>query len=193
MYDFLRLVRVSVATVILAVACTLSPAAAQDSQGQTVTDQSPTGELTYWNGIKDSNDLASFKTYLKNFPNGMFYDVALAKYQALGGNVADVKPAANSNVNHKDSAKTLSSGTTSVPKVKNIIFKKPHVPMAQKKVARYQAQKRTQTHLVKKTYRKHIAIKSKYIAKRKSIAPPREGGGGSGGGGGGGSGSASHW
>lgn len=182
MYDFLRLVRVSVATVILTVACTLSPAAAQDSQGQTVTDQSPTGELTYWNGIKDSNDVASFKSYLKNFPNGMFYDVALAKFLALGGNVADVKPAVNSNVNHKDSTKTLSSGTTSVPKVKNIIFKKPHVPMAQKKVARYQAQKRTHAHLVKKTYRKHIAIKSKYVVKRKTIAPPREGGGGGGGG-----------
>ena len=191
MYDFLRLVRVSVATVILAVACTLSPAAAQDSQGQTVTDQSPTGELTYWNGIKDSNDVASFKSYLKNFPNGMFYDVALAKFLALGGNAADVKPATNSVVNHKDSAKTLSSGTSNAPKVKNIVFKKPHAPMAQKKVVLYKAQKRTQVHLVKKTYRKHIAIKSKYVVKRKTIAPPREGGGG--GGGGGGSGSGSHW
>ncbi len=188
MHDFLKLVRVVVATLILAVAYTSSPVAAEDSQGQTVTDQSPTGELTFWNGIKDSNDVANFKTYLKNFPNGMFYDVALAKYQALGGNISDVKPAINSNVNPKASVKTISPGTSSPSKVKEIFAKKQ---TAQKKVVRYKAQKRAQVHIVKRTSRKHVAIKSKYIVKRKSSAPTREGGGG--GGGGGGSGGGGNW
>ncbi len=189
MHNVLRLVRVVVATLILAVACTLSPVAAQESQGLTVTDKSPTGELTFWNGIKDSNDVASFKTYLKNFPNGMFYDLALAKYQALGGNVADVKPDTKSSLNHKVSVKTLSSGKRSTPKVKNVVVMKQHAPMLQKKVVRYKAQKKAQVHLFKKTARKHIATKPKPIIKRKSIAPSREGGGG----GGGGSGSGGPW
>ena len=183
MHDFLKLARMVVAALFLAVAFTSSPAAAEDSQGQTVTDQSPTGELTFWNGIKESNDVENFKTYLKSFPNGMFYDVALSKYLALGGNVADVKPATNTSVNRKGSVKTLSSGASSSPKVKEIVVKKQ---AAQKKVIRFKVQKRTQVHFVKKTSRKHIAIKSKYIIKRKSATPPREGGGGGGGSGGGG-------
>lgn len=183
MHDFLKLARMVVAALFLAVAFASSPVAAEDSQGQTVTDQSPTGELTFWNGIKESNDVENFKTYLKSFPNGMFYDVALSKYLALGGNVADVKPATNTSVNRKDSVKTLSSGASSSPKVKEIVVKKQ---AAQKKVIRFKVQKRTQVHFVKKTSRKHIAIKSKYILKRKSATPPREGGGGGGGSGGGG-------
>lgn len=188
MHNFLRHLRVVVATLIMAVACNLSPAAAQDSQGQSVTDQSPTGELTFWNGIKDSNDVGSFKNYLKNFPNGMFYDIALAKYQALGGNVADVKPPISSNVDRKTSVKSLPSATNSPLKVRNVVVKKQYAPKSQKKVVRYKVQKKTQVHLVKKTSHKATAIKSKRIVKRKTIAPPREGGGG-----GGGSGGGSHW
>jgi hypothetical protein len=179
-------------TLVLAFAYNSSPVAAQDSQTQSVTDQSPTGELTFWNGIKDSNDVASFKTYLKNFPNGMFYDLALAKYRALGGNVADVKPATNSSVNHKALVKTVSSGTIGHPKAKNIVVKKQPVRMSQKKIVRYNARK-AHVNLVKKTARKLYALKSNYIVKRKPITPTREGGGGGGAAGGGGSGGSSHW
>ncbi len=191
MHNVLRLVRVFVATLTLAVASTLSPVAAQESQGLTVTDKSPTGELTFWNGIKDSNDVGSFKTYLKNFPNGMFYDLALARYQVLGGNVADVKPDTKSGLNHKVSVKTLSSGKRDTPKVKNVVVMKQHAPMLQKKIVLNKAQKKAHVHLFKKIARKHIVTKPKPIIKRKSVAPSREGGGG--GGGGGGSGGGGNW
>jgi hypothetical protein len=57
----------------------------------TLTDLSPGAELAFWNKIKDSGDIADFATYLQNFPNGMFYDPALEKFQGFGGNLSDLR------------------------------------------------------------------------------------------------------
>ncbi len=57
----------------------------------TLSDRSPGAELAFWNKIKESGDNADFSTYLQNFPNGMFYDLALTKFQALGGNPSNLR------------------------------------------------------------------------------------------------------
>lgn len=57
----------------------------------TLSDLSPGAELAFWNKIKESGDNADFSTYLQNFPNGMFYDLALVKFQALGGNPSNLR------------------------------------------------------------------------------------------------------
>jgi hypothetical protein len=56
-----------------------------------LTDLSPGAELAFWNKIKESADISDFATYLQNFPNGMFYDPALEKFQGLGGNLSDLR------------------------------------------------------------------------------------------------------
>ena len=55
-----------------------------------LTDKSVTGELAFWNSIKDSKNAMDFKTYLENFPNGMFYDPAMQKFLQTGGNKSDL-------------------------------------------------------------------------------------------------------
>ena len=56
------------------------------------TAASATDELAVWNKVKDGGDAGALKSYLEQFPNGMFYDIALSKFKALGGNTADLGP-----------------------------------------------------------------------------------------------------
>ena len=55
-----------------------------------MADKSAAGELAYWNSIKNSTNEADFKTYLANFPNGMFYDQAIAKFEQAGGKASEL-------------------------------------------------------------------------------------------------------
>lgn len=72
----------------------VAPGATQRVQAQespaAITDKSAAGELAYWNQIKDSNNAADFKSYLENFPDGMFAEPALRRFEQAGGNRADL-------------------------------------------------------------------------------------------------------
>jgi hypothetical protein len=171
--EFLKLTRITMAAAVLAVAFSATPAAAQQSPGIAVTDTSPAGELTYWNGIKDTSDVLNFKAYLENFPNGMFYDLALAKYNSLGGSVTDLKPIA------KDSVTPANSGNA---KPKLVLTKKKPSVVARKKVASNKIKKKPRKHVVKKVASKYTVAHPKVIKKRKKILNRPDGSGGGGGG-----------
>lgn len=177
MFDFLKLARIVMAATFLAVAFGSSPASAQQSTDTTITDKSPTGELAFWNKIKDSNDVSSFKAYLENFPNGMFYDVALAKFNSLGGNTADLK--ANTN------GEASSPGTGSSTKSKTVLVKKTRTPVVQKRTVSHKIRKKPRVRIFKKAAHKNIATHPRHIVRRKIVTPPTGGGGGGSGGGGG--------
>lgn len=76
----------------------------------TLTDKSVTAELAFWNSIKDSKNSTDFKTYLENFPNGMFFDPAMQKFLQTGGNKSDL---AGSDVktNPKDATQVKKANT----------------------------------------------------------------------------------
>ena len=164
------------AATVLALAFAATPAAAQQSPSIAVTDTSPAGELTYWNGIKDTSDVLNFKAYLENFPNGMFYDLALAKYNSLGGSVTDLKPIA------KDGVAPANSGN---PKPKLVLTKKKPSLVARKKVVSHKIKKKTRAHVVKKVASKYTVAHPKPIKRRKRLLNRPEDAGGGGGGWGG--------
>ena len=89
-----------------------------------VTDTSAVGELAYWNKIKTSSDLADFKTYITTFPQGMFHELAVAKYVEMGGSQADLQglatePAAKIEVVTEEPPATIVK-----PVVKRVVKKK---------------------------------------------------------------------
>ena len=55
-----------------------------------LADKSPAAELAYWNTIKNSDRPEDYKSYLENFPDGMFYDNALAQFEKSGGNKSEL-------------------------------------------------------------------------------------------------------
>jgi hypothetical protein len=172
-FDFLKLARNMMAATVLAVAFAATPAAAQQSPALTVTDKSPTGELTFWNGIKDSTDVLSFKTYLENFPNGMFYDLALAKFNSLGGSVTDLKPVTKERVTPENSGNA---------KPKLVVAKKKSSLITRKKAVSHKTKKKPLLHVVKKVANKNTVTHPKLIKRRKRVVDPGGGGGGGGGG-----------
>ncbi len=172
MFDLLKLTRNVMAATVLALAFAASPATAQQSPALTVTDKSPAGELTLWNGIKDSTDVSSFKTYLENFPNGMFYDLALAKYNSLGGSVADLKPVTKENVTPDNSGNA---------KPKLILSKKKPPLVKKNKTITHKKKKKPRVHVVKKTAYQNTVTHPKLKKRRKPIVAPNGGGGGGGG------------
>ena len=50
-----------------------------------ITDKSAIGELTFWNSIKESVNPEDIRTYIDEFPNGMFIDPAMARYEQMTG------------------------------------------------------------------------------------------------------------
>ena len=162
------------AATVLAVAFAATPAAAQQSPSVAITDKSPAGELSYWNGIKDTTDVLNFKAYLENFPNGMFYDLALTKYNSLGGSVTDLKPVA------KEVMTPENSGNT---KPKLVVAKKKPSSITRKKTVTHKKKKKPRIYFAKKTVYKNTVIHPKVVKRRKPVVDPSGGGGGGGGGG----------
>lgn len=164
MFNFLKFAPIVVAAIILGIAFSLSPAFAQESFGTIVMDTSPTGELTYWKGIKDTNDVANFKTYLENFPNGMFYDVALAKFKSLGGNVTKLKNASRNGLVQTKSVKNLTATTSHSAKPKITVARKKSAPKLHKRHIANRAGKTPDHHSAKnirKTPQFHPAQKTR--------------------------------
>lgn len=143
---------------------------------------SATAELALWNQIKDSGDVSQIKTYLNTFPNGMFYDVAIAKYKNLGGNPAELIVA-------KASAPVKQIAKATVKKqVNKTVLMRVHRPTRARvhrtkfKVIHVAYHK---AHVVTHKLKRHLIIKK---VKFTPTDPQSRGGSGSGSGGGGGGG-----
>ncbi len=58
-------------------------------QGAPAPAPTPDSETLFWETIKDSSDAADFKAYIKNYPHGVFVDLARNRLEALAGRPAD--------------------------------------------------------------------------------------------------------
>ena len=101
---------------------------AQDSGTTPVlADKSPAAELAFWNSIKNSGKPEDYKTYLENFPDGMFYDNALVQFENAGGNKSDLS-ADTTTTKVKSPVTTTATKSTAVKTKKRppvIVKKKP--------------------------------------------------------------------
>ena len=190
-------------------------ALAQDSAAAAITDKSAAGELAYWNQIKDSANASDFRTYLEAFPDGMFAEPALRRFEQAGGNKADL----SADVHEIDSRSARQSSrmlnnqlTTEPPKVTQSSKTKVKPAVKTKKVAKTKSSK-VKTKRVVQTKKRPKAVtavrpnrsKPRISAAKPPIpmcrtgrivngrcvvkrATPAGGGGGNGGGGGGGTG-----
>ena len=153
----------------------ISPVSTAPSHAQQ-NDTSATAELALWNKIKDSGDVSQIKSYLSKFPNGMFYDLAIAKYKNLGGNPVEFAVAKTT-----APAKQIAKATVKkqLPKA---VLKRVHKP------TRYRVQHiRTKVKHVP-FHKAHVVthkLKRLRIVKKAKVAPSFPLGGGGGGSGGG--------
>ncbi len=63
--------------------CPQTGSIAMTLAGQTNSDDKAGHEVVFWQSVEDSNDIAMFRAYLKNFPNGTFADLAKIKISVL--------------------------------------------------------------------------------------------------------------
>jgi hypothetical protein len=171
---------------------------------QAPSDTSAAGELAFWNSIKTSDNPADFEVYLQTFPDGMFLDVANARYQALGGTVEAVDtpeppkklkqaPQVKKLVYKPPTRKYAKSIFSKPKKVKQaVVYRKSYVKVRKPKVIRaavIQYRKPKPVKYVKiKTYKARPAYKPKKIYTKPAIDSNYGSGGGGGGDGGGGGG-----
>jgi hypothetical protein len=169
---------------------------------QAPSDTSAAGELAFWNSIKTSDNPADFEVYLQTFPDGMFLDVANARYQALGGTVETVDtpeppkklkqaPQVKKLVYKPPTRKYVKSIFSKPKRVKQaVVYRKSYVKVRKPKVraAVIQYRKPRPARYVKiKTVRARPVYRPKKIYAKPAIDPNYgSGGGGSGGGGWGG-------
>ena len=206
-----RLAMTIIALALLSFGFTAKGYAQGTTSAQVATDKSAAGELAFWNRIKDSANIADFKAYMMNFPNGMFFDPAMEKYLAMGGSKSDIpaevgitdKTSATVQVNAVIKKKLPPAKQVTVPVQKKIVIKPK--PLTKKAVV--SRKKKPKLHLCPRGMRyfngscrgniTHKIQLKKAIYKNQS-APVTGGGGGAGGGGGGaggggGGGGGGHW
>lgn len=183
---------------------------------QAPTDTSAAGELAFWNGIKASTNAGDFEIYLKAFPDGMFMDVANARYKELGGTaivtaapepeavtteppvqaVAEPPPVPKKVLRVVTPKKHANSIFGKPKKVKQIlVYRKAYVKakIVKRKTAVNQYRKPKPAKYIKVDYRKSKPIlktKKKYAPANEPLSGAGGGGGGGGGNGGGGGGSS---
>lgn len=115
--------------------------AQSNTQVAVVSDKSATGELAFWNSIKDSGNPADFRTYLENFPDGMFFDPALERFERAGGRRSELPPTVFASVGDGNVQPLLDSGSAgAAPKTTSSVIP-PQKP--KKKAAAKPAQKKT--------------------------------------------------
>jgi hypothetical protein len=115
--------------------------AQSSNQVAVVTDRSATGELAFWNSIKDSSSPTDFRAYLENFPDGMFFDPALERFERAGGQRSELPPSVFASVGDGNIQPLLDSGNvTSASKSDDTV-----IPQAKpkKKAAAKPAQKKS--------------------------------------------------
>ncbi len=188
-------------------------AGAQAATVDPPADTSAAGELAYWNSIKTSDDVEDYETYLRTFPDGMFLDVAIVRYQELGGKAKIITETPDEPIvvkpkrkaTYEPPSKKYSKSIFAKPKkAKHVMtYTKAWKPKAVKKKVVYAPYKKQKTVYRYKKLKapKYVRVKAaKYyppIKAKRRYAEPGErlvgsggGGGSAGGGGGGGGGSA---
>ena len=201
----------AIAVLALAAASTLTVSVAQETASTsgvpTVVDRSAAGELAFWNTIKDSSSPDDFKAYIVNFPNGMFQDPALQRFEAAGGNRSDLTNVATAQVAEAaaEPEKPKSEVSRSVAKAKPAAKAKSATKAKSKKARAAKAvssKKKSKKSSVRKSASKktcksssnNCAVVTKTKAKKKPATNPSGiGAGGGGGGGGGNSGGGGGW
>ena len=169
-----------------------------------LADKSAVAELAFWNSIKNSSNAADYQTYLENFPNGMFYDQALAGFQQAGGKPSELSvlppPKGATDITTSGSGATTAETTVTLPTTpKTVVVKKRNAVVKNNK-------KKKTTSTVVATRKFHppksacrsghaqngICITKTKLAQRPNASTYGQGGGGGGGGssGGGGGGSS---
>lgn len=128
---------------------------------QAPTDTSASGELVFWNSIKKSENSADFEVYLKIFPDGMFADIAQARYKALGGAAVVATPKVEDAVVAEPEAK---EAVKSEPELDTAVAN----PEPAKPVLKTKPKKRVSSVFVKKNRPKVILEYSKNHSKKKS-------------------------
>jgi hypothetical protein len=177
------------------------------------TDTSAAGELAFWNSIKASDNADDYFIYLRSFPDGMFQDVAKARYEELGGGekfvpapepvvVEEQPPEPKVTAPPKRYKKPVY--VTAKPKYSKSIFAKPkkprHVIVYRKAYVKVKKPKRNSAVIIyqKPKVRRYVKVRATQpyvkVKPKKIYIPANEpssggsGGGGDGGGGGGGGG-----
>ena len=138
--------------VALAVLVAYSPVHAAVPEGP--VDKSTVGELAYWNAVKDSTNPDDVKSYIDQFPNGMFFDPAAHRYQELTGKRIVSLPADKD----QDAVESENSNLIAVPEKPNKAKFSPIVKKSKKKLKARNASKSTRA----------IQKKTKSIAKGKT-------------------------
>jgi hypothetical protein len=162
----------------------LWPAAA--GAAATVTDKSAAGELVFWNSVKESTDPADIKVYIDEFPNGMFIDPAIARYEQMTGQRLASLP---------EQDETVAPPETTPPVAKKKATAKKKVIAKKKAVTKQKVAKKKRAVKSKKIARveRRQPVRTKALVKKRSTCTSGVirngkcivlGGGGSGGGGG---------
>jgi hypothetical protein len=181
----------------MAMAGSLSLASAQTAAPAPVlSDKSVSAELAFWNSIKDSTNPMDFKTYLENFPNGMFADPALQKFEQTGGQKSDLSPAVtqSSDGTEKTPSATGAEQGKKQPAVVSTTGAKKSVSRAKTKKVVVRRKKPAKKIVVRTGGKRVCAVQSatgscrlvKAAKKPHGVKSPPSGGGGGGNGGGGG-------
>jgi hypothetical protein len=182
------MIRKSLALMCFAILLSLQPIGASTAHAEdpvTLSDLSPGAELAFWNKIKESGDIADFATYLQNFPNGMFYDLALEKFQGMGGNPSDLRDLASVNPAKPpvEVAPILPKKTVAKTTIKKKQATRPVCPITKRLVGN---SCRVVVKKVKVAKPKLVRIAKKLPKKKVYHTIRSDGAGGDGGGGGGG-------
>ena len=164
-----------------------------------ITDRSAVGELNFWNSIKESTDPADIKRYLDEFPDGMFVDPAVARYEQLTGQKLGLRSVENTSASTDDASTDMQANPEPPPKpvVKASSKKKVTAKAAKKSTKKAVSNKKSKKKVTSKkstkkaVSKKNTVNKKKVSAKKVSCAQnalncrrPGAGGGGSSGGGG---------
>lgn len=169
-----------------------------------ITDRSAVGELNFWNSIKESTDPADIKRYLDEFPDGMFLDPAMARYEQLTGQKLGLRSVETTSDSTADTSTDTQINPEPPPKpaVKAVSKKKATAKAAKKTTKKAVSTKKSKKKVTSKKSTKKAVSKKKTASKKKTStkkastkkvscdqsAPncrrPGAGGGGSSGGGG---------
>lgn len=155
----------------------LAQATTTDAAGVSAVD-----ELAFWNSVKESRNPDDLKRYLDGFPDGMFHDPAISRYEELTGKKQSLLT---------ESGDSTQSGVSS----ETVAKKKATAASKSKKSATAQSKSKKSAVKKQKTKKKVAAntrkctsgssqgrCATKVVAKKKA-APVDMGGGGGGGGG----------
>ena len=137
-----------------------------------ITDRSAVGELNFWNSIKESTDPADIKRYLDEFPDGMFVDPAVARYEQLTGQKLGLRSVENTSASTDDASTDMQANPEPPPKpvVKASSKKKVTAKAAKKSTKKAVSNKKSKKKVTSKKSTKKAVSKKKTVNKKKVSA-----------------------